>query len=68
MTDKLRQAAEMMFESLANAHESLIDVENALRQALAEPPSTQSQELVGKTERLEAENKRLQELEEKNNA
>ena len=37
MTDKLRAAAEMMFESLANAHESLIDVENALRQALAEP-------------------------------
>lgn len=36
MTDKLRAAAEMMFESLANAHESLIDVENALRQALAE--------------------------------
>ena len=34
----------------------------------SEPESTQSQELSGKTEKLEAEIKRLQELLEKNNA
>ena len=60
MTDKLKQAEEEPYNGwvLRNVY-----FENGEPLMHSEPESTQSQELSGKTERLEAENKRLQERE-----